>query len=55
MKGESYRLESVVDDEDDPPETREGEVVEALHGERLDKVIVAMAPEFSRSHLQGLI
>jgi 23S rRNA pseudouridine1911/1915/1917 synthase len=25
------------------------------HGWRLDKVLVAMAPEFSRSHLQGLI
>ena len=55
MKGESYRLESAVDAEDDPPETREGEVAEALHGERLDKVIVGLAPEFSRSHLQGLI
>jgi len=55
VKGESYRLETVVDAEDDPPETREGEVAEALHGERLDKVIVGLAPEFSRSHLQGLI
>jgi 23S rRNA pseudouridine1911/1915/1917 synthase len=26
-----------------------------MHGQRLDKVLVAMAPEFSRSHLQGLI
>ena len=55
MKGESYRLESAVDAEDDPPETREGAVAEAMHGERLDKVIVGLAPEFSRSHLQGLI
>jgi len=55
VKGESYRLESTVDAEDDPAETRQGEVVEALHGERLDKVIVSLAPEFSRSHLQGLI
>ena len=55
MKDESYRLDSAVDADDDPPETREGEVAEALHGERLDKVIVGMAPEFSRSHLQGLI
>ena len=28
---------------------------EALHGERLDKALVTLAPEFSRSHLQGLI
>ena len=70
MKGESYRLEAVspegarplppgtaeaVDVEEDQPETRQGEVGEALHGERLDKAIVALAPEFSRSHLQGLI
>ena len=25
------------------------------HGARLDKVLVAMAPEFSRSHLQNLV
>jgi 23S rRNA pseudouridine1911/1915/1917 synthase len=55
VKDESYRVETVVEVEDDPPETREGEVAEALHGERLDKVIVGLAPEFSRSHLQGLI
>ncbi len=36
-------------------ETRQGSVTAALHGQRLDKVLVAMAPEFSRSHLQGLI
>ena len=55
MKDESYRVETALEVEDDPPETREGEVAEALHGERLDKVIVGLAPEFSRSHLQGLI
>ena len=55
MKDESYRVETAVEVEDDPPEAREGEVAEALHGERLDKVIVGLAPEFSRSHLQGLI
>ena len=37
------------------PETREARVPERLHGQRLDKVLVAMAGEFSRSHLQGLI
>jgi 23S rRNA pseudouridine1911/1915/1917 synthase len=36
-------------------ETREAEVGAAQHGERLDKVLVALAPEFSRSHLQTLI
>ncbi len=69
MEGESYRVGKVppepgaaaagiaalADAEDDQPETREGMVSEALHGERLDKAVVALAPEFSRSHLQGLI
>ncbi len=70
MKGESYRLEpaapdaaalprpgeaAALDADEDPPETREGEVTGSLHGERLDKAVVALAPEFSRSHLQGLI
>ena len=36
-------------------ERREVVVDAAAHGERLDKVLVRMAPEFSRSHLQGLI
>jgi 23S rRNA pseudouridine1911/1915/1917 synthase len=27
----------------------------ALHGQRLDKAVVALVPEFSRNHLQGLI
>jgi 23S rRNA pseudouridine1911/1915/1917 synthase len=36
-------------------ECREREVGPDGHGQRLDKVLVAMAPEFSRSHLQGLI
>lgn len=55
------------DDDDDvapdaPPaaadaavETREQVVAAEGHGERLDRVLVAMAPEFSRSHLQSLI
>lgn len=37
------------------PELRETQVGEALHGVRLDKALVALAPEFSRTHLQGLI
>ena len=43
------------DGEDEAPETRQANADEAQHGERLDKVVVAMAPEFSRSHLQNLI
>ena len=37
------------------PEQRSVAVPAALHGQRLDKAVVAMATEFSRSHLQGLI
>ncbi len=39
----------------DEPERRETTVPAAHHGNRLDKAVVAMAPEFSRSHLQALI
>jgi 23S rRNA pseudouridine1911/1915/1917 synthase len=41
--------------ESDAHETRAAVVDAALHGQRLDKALVALAPEFSRSHLQGLI
>jgi 23S rRNA pseudouridine1911/1915/1917 synthase len=37
------------------PEQRSVQVDAALHGERLDKALVTIAPEFSRSHLQTLI
>ncbi len=40
---------------DPPAETRSATVATAQHGERLDKVLVALAPEFSRSHLQHLL
>ncbi len=40
---------------DAPFEQREALVPAELHGQRFDKAVVAMAPEFSRSHLQGLI
>jgi len=40
---------------DDPVETRSGRVDPGRHGERLDKVLVSLAPEFSRSHLQSLL
>ncbi len=36
-------------------ELRELKVPPGQHGLRLDKALVTMAPEFSRSHLQGLI
>ena len=36
-------------------EQREAQVSTDWHGERLDKVLVRLAPEFSRSHLQQLI
>jgi len=36
-------------------ETRRAEVDRASHGLRLDKWLVSLAPEFSRSHLQQLI
>jgi 23S rRNA pseudouridine1911/1915/1917 synthase len=37
------------------PEWREAVVAREQHDLRLDKALVALAPEFSRSHLQGLI
>ena len=36
-------------------ERRSEIVTEAQHGERLDKVLVAIAPEFSRNYLQSLV
>ncbi len=36
-------------------EERVAVVDSAQHGERLDKALVAIAPEFSRTHLQQLI
>lgn len=47
--------EAPGDSEDESPETRQANVDAAQHGERLDKMVVTMAPEFSRSHLQNLI
>ena len=42
-------------DDEDVPERRAAVVAREFHGQRLDKALVAMADEFSRSHLQGLI
>ncbi|MDP9045965.1 MAG: RluA family pseudouridine synthase [Pseudomonadota bacterium] len=53
-------LGAALDAELDPPwsvlpERRTAPLPVELHGQRLDKAVVAMAGEFSRSHLQGLI
>lgn len=40
---------------DAPPETRGCTVTEAEHGGRLDRMLATRSPEFSRSHLQGLV
>jgi len=47
--------EPAAGEPDGEVEWRERVLDAAAHGERLDKVLVALAPEFSRSHLQGLI
>jgi 23S rRNA pseudouridine1911/1915/1917 synthase len=39
----------------DAPERRAAVVDAATHGSRIDRALVAIAPEFSRSHLQGLV
>lgn len=56
----NYRDEGVLDEAaaGEPgadSEWRRTTLGAAHHGQRLDKVLVALAPEFSRSHLQGLI
>ena len=48
------RLDEVEPDED-ASEIRSFAVTLAQHGERLDKLLTATAPEFSRAHLQTLI
>ena len=45
----------VDDPEEANHETREAKVTPAQHAQRLDRCVVSMAPEFSRSHLQTLI
>jgi 23S rRNA pseudouridine1911/1915/1917 synthase len=39
----------------DAADLREARVDATSHGQRLDKVLVALAPEFSRNHLQSLV
>jgi 23S rRNA pseudouridine1911/1915/1917 synthase len=54
-----YRAGGLTDPEDDgaddAPERRSAEVDAAGHGERLDRWLTGLAPEFSRNHLQALI
>jgi 23S rRNA pseudouridine1911/1915/1917 synthase len=53
--GRDYRDAGCDDLLEAPTEQRRFDVDAAGHGERLDKLLVAQAGEFSRSHLQGLI
>ncbi|MFX7862408.1 hypothetical protein ABTK41_20225, partial [Acinetobacter baumannii] len=59
-----YRAGGLDDPEDEAgevvegesaPERRAAEVDAAGHGERLDRWLTGLAPEFSRNHLQSLI
>jgi len=45
----------VTPEDSEEIERREATVPADLHGQRLDKAVVAFVPEFSRNHLQGLI
>ena len=63
QEGADYREPPLPDTEPDgpglgadpAPEIRSARVTLAQHGQRLDKVLVALASEFSRSHLQTLL
>ncbi len=49
-------VQSTDENELDTEFERRGQVVDAAaHGQRLDRVLAALVPEFSRSHLQGLV
>lgn len=50
-----YRVDASDEDLDAGVEVRQFEVAIDGHGQRLDKLLVAHAGEFSRNHLQGLI
>ena len=49
------RADETLDTADELAETRHAVVGEDNHGARLDKAVVALAPEFSRTYLQALI
>ena len=44
-----------VEPDDESSEIRTHAITLEQHGERLDKLLTSIAPEFSRAHLQGLI
>ena len=48
-------VSATVDGDDEAPEMRAAVITGEQHGERLDKVVVTLASEFSRSHLQYLV
>lgn len=52
---EEALLDAAEPEEEAAVESREGLVDAAGHGQRLDRWLVGMAPEFSRSHLQTLV
>jgi 23S rRNA pseudouridine1911/1915/1917 synthase len=53
--GAERACDACVDPGEEAFELRSASVDAAQHGERLDKVLVTLAPEFSRSHLQQLV
>jgi 23S rRNA pseudouridine1911/1915/1917 synthase len=55
MDNEPDQRPDEAEPDDDAPEIRTHAVTLAQHGERLDKLLTAIAPEFSRAHLQGLV
>jgi 23S rRNA pseudouridine1911/1915/1917 synthase len=52
---DSTALPDIGEPTEEPFERREAPIDAALHGQRLDKALVVLAPEFSRSHLQHLL
>jgi 23S rRNA pseudouridine1911/1915/1917 synthase len=56
VPGDVDAVEDLAPEPADESVERRGSIVgAALHAQRLDKALVAIAPEFSRSHLQGLV
>lgn len=53
--GDGAASGGTVDEVDIDAETREWPLGAEAHGLRLDKVLAGLVPEFSRSHLQGLL
>jgi 23S rRNA pseudouridine1911/1915/1917 synthase len=53
--GDRPRDEDDAEELAEAPETRRAAVDTAWHGQRLDRVLVSIAPEFSRTYLQSLV